>query len=73
MNILKLDSAFDSTIKIHNQPRINIKAEDLINDLAGFNGKVIIQTLFLRGRHNGKEIDNTTPAEIDAWLKASKK
>ena len=24
MNILKLDSAFDSTIKIHNQPRINL-------------------------------------------------
>jgi wyosine [tRNA(Phe)-imidazoG37] synthetase (radical SAM superfamily) len=70
MNILKLDSAFDSTIKLHNQPRINIKVEDLIRDLAGFNGKVIIQTLFLRGTHNGKEIDNTTPAEIDAWLKA---
>jgi wyosine [tRNA(Phe)-imidazoG37] synthetase (radical SAM superfamily) len=70
MNILKLDSAFDSTIKLHNQPRIKIKAEDLIRDLAGFNGRVIIQTLFLRGTHNGKVIDNTTPAEIDAWLKA---
>jgi wyosine [tRNA(Phe)-imidazoG37] synthetase (radical SAM superfamily) len=69
-NILKLDSAFDSTIKIHNQPRVPVKAEELIENLAGFNGKVIIQTLFLRGTHNGKEIDNTTPAEISAWLKA---
>lgn len=73
MNILKLDSAFDSTIKIHNQPRINIKAEDLINDLAGFKGRVIIQTLFLRGMHDGKVIDNTTPVEINAWLKAIEK
>ena len=69
-NILKFDSAFDSTIKIHNQPRVNISAEELINNLAGFNGKVIIQTLFLRGTHNGKTIDNTTPVEIEAWLKA---
>ena len=69
-NILKFDSAFDSTIKMHNQPRVNISAEELINNLAGFNGKVIIQTLFLRGTHNGKTIDNTTPVEVEAWLKA---
>jgi len=70
MNILKLDSAFDSTIKIHNQPRINFNVEEIIKDLIAFRGKVIIQTLFLRGIHNGKAIDNTTPVEIIAWLKA---
>ena len=69
-NILKLDSAIDSTIKRHNQPRVKINVEELINNLAGFNGKVIIQTLFLRGTHNGKVIDNTTPVEINTWLKA---
>jgi wyosine [tRNA(Phe)-imidazoG37] synthetase (radical SAM superfamily) len=70
MNILKLDSAFDSTIKIHNQPHSRLVAEELIEGLAGFNGKVIIQTLFLRGNHEGREIDNTTPAELKAWLGA---
>ena len=70
MNILKLDSAFDSTIKIHNQPRVNINVEDLINNLAGFNGKLIIQTLFVRGTFKGKIIDNSTQVEITAWLKA---
>jgi wyosine [tRNA(Phe)-imidazoG37] synthetase (radical SAM superfamily) len=70
MNILKLDSAFDSTIEKHNQPRLKIKAEDIINDLISFNGKVTVQTLFLRGMYNGKKIDNTTPEEIDAWLDA---
>jgi wyosine [tRNA(Phe)-imidazoG37] synthetase (radical SAM superfamily) len=72
-NILKFDSAFDSTIKIHNQPRVEIHAEELIANLQKFNGKVIIQTLFLRGTHNSIEIDNTTPVEIKAWLKAIKK
>jgi wyosine [tRNA(Phe)-imidazoG37] synthetase (radical SAM superfamily) len=69
-NILKLDSAFDSTIKIHNQPRVNINAAELIENLAGFNGKLIIQTLFLRGSYKGNLIDNTTPVEVKAWLKA---
>lgn len=69
-NILKLDSAIDSTIKIHNQPRVNINVEELIKNLTEFNGKVIIQTLFLRGTHNGTIIDNTTQIEINTWLKA---
>lgn len=70
MNILKLDSAFELTVRIHNQPRVNVKVDELIENLRKFNGKLIIQTLFLRGRHNGKIIDNTTPEEINAWLKA---
>jgi len=70
MNILKLDSAIDSTVKIHNQPRGKYNVEKVIDDLTAFNGKVIIQTLFLRGLYNDIVIDNTTPAEISAWLKA---
>jgi len=70
MNILKFDSAFDSTVKVHNQPVANLNIEELIDNLAGFDGKLIIQTLFLRGKCNGLEIDNTTPEEINAWLKA---
>ena len=70
MNILKLDSAFDSTVKIHNQPRVNLKVEELIKNLISFKGTLIIQTLFLRGEYNGRIIDNTTPVEISAWLKA---
>lgn len=70
MNILKLDSAKDSTIKIHNQPRCKINVEKLIDNLTGFKGKLIIQTLFLRGLYNNIVINNTTPEEINAWLKA---
>lgn len=70
MNILKLDSAFDRTIMIHNQPKVKFGVNELIENLQKFNGKLIIQTLFLRGRSNGKIIDNTTPEEINAWLAA---
>jgi len=69
-NILKLDSAVDSTVQIHNQPKGALNVEELINNLAGFNGNVIIQTLFLRGEYEGASIDNTTPGEIAAWLRA---
>ena len=69
-NILKLDSAFDLTVRVHNQPAVNMKVGKLIEDLAGLKGQLIIQTLFLRGTYKGQKIDNTTPGEIDAWLKA---
>lgn len=69
-NILKLDSAFDSTVKIHNQPQVSLNVGDLIKNLRGFEGNLIIQTLFLRGIFNGAVVDNTTQVEINAWLKA---
>lgn len=69
-NILKLDSGFDLTVRIHNQPKVNVEVAGLIENLRKFNGQVIIQTLFLKGTYKGRTIDNTTPEEIDAWLKA---
>lgn len=69
-NILKLDSGFDLTVKVHNQPRVNIQVARLIEDLKKFNGHLIIQTLFLKGSFKGKTIDNTTPEELEVWLKA---
>ena len=71
-NILKLDSGFDLTVKVHNQPRVNVKVAALVENLKKFKGQLIIQTLFLKGSHKGKIIDNTTPEELDAWLMAIK-
>lgn len=69
-NILKLDSAIGSTVSLHNQPGTEIDIEELIKNLEEFNGKLIIQTLFLRGTYNGLIVDNTTREETDAWLEA---
>jgi len=69
-NLLKLDSAIFSTIKILNHPNPHFSYEKLIENLKRFCGNLIIQTMFVRGKHNGITIDNTTETEISAWLAA---
>lgn len=68
MNILKLDSAIPETVKRLNQPRGKYDPEALARNVMDFDGRFIIQSLFVRGRYHGEIIDNATPAEIDAWL-----
>lgn len=67
--ILKIDSAFDETIRDINNPLGNYKLEDVIENMELFKDGLIIQTMFLRGTNNGRAIDNTTEREVDAWLK----
>lgn len=70
LNILKLDSAIEETLYTINCPRGNFSISDIIQLLKQFHGKVIIQTLFLRGSYNGIHIDNTTEREVKEWLAA---
>lgn len=72
-NIQKLDSAIDSTVKLINQPQGKYSVADIVDNMAKFKGKVIVQTLFLRGEYNGQRVDNTTEEEVGAWLEALKK
>ncbi len=70
-NILKFDSAIDRTMQLMDQPvgkEINVAW--FIEHLKKFEGRLIIQTMFLRGVVNGETIDNTTNEEVEAWLKA---
>ncbi len=67
-NIQKLDSAFESTVRLMDCPNKNFRLEKVVDQLTQFNGKVIIQTMFLQGRFNGNKIDNTTDEEISAWI-----
>ncbi len=70
-NILKFDSAIESTMQLLDQPvGKTIHVDWLIDQLKKFNGKLIIQTMFLRGTVNGKTIDNTTKTEVEAWMGA---
>lgn len=68
-NIQKLDSGFEETIRRIDCPTSNFKLEKVVENLKSFQGKVIIQTLFVRGMHNNEIIDNTTEAELEAWMK----
>ncbi|MDX9771116.1 MAG: radical SAM protein [Tenuifilaceae bacterium] len=72
-NILKLDSGFDETIQLLNQPHRPTTAEEVIKHLEQFDGNFILQTMFVRGSHKGRVVNNTTDAEVDKWLSAVKR
>lgn len=70
-NILKLDSALDSTMRLIDRPASKeFTVSRLVEGLKQFSGTGIIQTMILRGTHDGKPVDNTTPEEIGALIKA---
>ena len=73
-NILKLDSAITSTMRLIDQPTSpSFTSEGVVNELAQFSGQCVVQTMFLRGEHDGKKIDNTTPQEVEALIEAYKR
>jgi wyosine [tRNA(Phe)-imidazoG37] synthetase (radical SAM superfamily) len=67
-NVLKLDAGTQDTFDRINRPVKKILLADMIGHLCSFKGNITIQTLFLRGMVNGLTVDNTTNAEVDAWL-----
>ncbi|MEN9919129.1 MAG: hypothetical protein RL662_1565 [Bacteroidota bacterium] len=72
-NILKLDSACIDTVRLIDAPATkNYSVEHQLELFQKFEGNFILQTMFLRGSHDGKIVDNTTNIEIEAWLKAIK-
>lgn len=72
-NIQKLDSAFEETVRILDCPKGDFDLQRTIEQLISFNGKVIIQTMFVRGSFKGQILDNTTEKEVSAWLELLKK
>ena len=72
-NILKLDSAITSTMRLIDQPTSpSFACEGVVKELAQFSGQCVVQTMFLRGEHDGVKIDNTTPQEVEALIEAYK-
>lgn len=69
-NILKLDSAFDATVRrIDNPQNPHYTVRGIVDEMKRFEGRMILQTMFLRGECNGAPIDNTTQEEVEAWLR----
>ncbi len=69
-NILKFDSAVDETYQLVNQPQRTRSVREVIELLREFDGELVIQTMFLRGEYRGRLIDNTTEAQVKAWIEA---
>ena len=73
-NIMKLDAVSDYRIKQMDDPvNRHFTATGLVDQLCRFDGRLIIQTMFLRGERDGIVIDNTDDEEITAWIEALKR
>ncbi|SRR5690554_260479 len=67
--VLKLDSAFDETVRLidrPNSPTYSVTGQ--VERYKRFEGNFVLQTLFLRGTFEGRRVDNVTEHEILAWL-----
>ncbi|MDR2292505.1 MAG: radical SAM protein [Prevotellaceae bacterium] len=71
--ILKLDSGIDETAVLINKPQFSYSIDKIIENMQKLKKHMILQTMFLRGIYDGKQIDNTTKSEINAWIDAIKK
>jgi wyosine [tRNA(Phe)-imidazoG37] synthetase (radical SAM superfamily) len=72
-NIQKLDSAFEETVKLLDCPNKSFSLPKTVDQLTAFQGKVIIQTLFVKGTYKGQTVDNSTEKEISAWIELLEK
>lgn len=72
-NILKLDTVDPVYInKVDRPVGNNYNVNHIIEGLKAFKGHVIIQTMFMKGKIDGEDVDNTGDEFVLPWLKAVK-
>lgn len=69
-NILKLDTVNEEYIHLLDQPSGKYSVRKIIDLMKQFNGNCIVQTMFLKGTHQGKDMNNTTDEYVLPWLDA---
>lgn len=71
-NILKLDTVDPEYIQRVDRPTGPYDLTALIAQMKAFDGKVIIQTMFMTGSMEGQDVDNTTDYYVEPWLQTIK-
>ena len=71
-NILKLDTVNPDYIQEVDRPNGHYNVAAIIDKLKAFEGKVIIQTMFMKGTMNGRHVSNLSDGFVQPWLKAVK-
>ena len=71
-NILKLDTIDSEYISIVDRPTGKYDLEAIIGRLKAFEGKAVIQTMFLKGEVDGRNVDNTGESYVMPWIAAVK-
>ena len=72
-NILKLDTVDPDYINLVDQPVGHYDVNEIIDALCAFNGRVIVQSLFMKGTSHGQDVDNTGDRYVLPWLEAVKR
>ena len=62
------DNGTNQTYGLINKGPKHLSLDTIVENLTRFDGKLTIQTLFLKGKVDGVLIDNTTETEIEHWL-----
>lgn len=68
--IMKLDTVNEDYIRQVDQPQGQYHVEDIIQALSSVGKHIIIQTMFMNGTHNGKDVSNVGEEFVAPWLKA---
>lgn len=67
-NILKLDTVESTYISAIDRPTGKYDVNTIIDRMRAFNGKAVIQTMFLKGEVDGKDMDNTGDSYVMPWI-----
>lgn len=71
-NILKLDTVDEGYIRLVDRPNGSYSVRRMIDKMKAYQGNCIIQTMFLKGSYQGKDVDNTSDTYVLPWLEAIK-
>ena len=71
-NILKLDTVDEEYIHLLDRPNGKYSVKKIIERMKGFKGNCIVQTMFLKGGYQGKDMDNTSDKYVLPWIEAVK-
>ncbi len=72
-NILKLDTVNGDYIRRVDRPTGAYDVNKVVENLKAFRGNLIIQTMFMKGTHEGLSVDNTMDEYVLPWLETVKK
>ena len=71
-NILKLDTVDEDYIHTVDRPTGHYSIDEIIEHMKAFQGNCIIQTMFMKGSYQGKDVDNTSDKYVLPWLEVVK-
>lgn len=71
-NILKLDTVDADYIRLVDRPAGHYDVQNMIELLKSFKGNLIIQTMFMKGKYKGQDVDNTGDKYVLPWIEVVK-